>query len=260
MKHILLIGLALVLGSNCFFVRADEAPLAQMETGQRELCVLLAKANPNSFNSNSPALPRSGNDFSPYLTKSENIRLAELLRIPEIAKTVTCELALAAVKQRQLDDSLPGFQYNALMDLVNQRWPHDAAVIAFYREAMATRGEVAIFDLFSPLPGIWDDSLLEPVIHMMEKKWDEWDGKIAELQKQLDALGSALQFIRTNQVDTAPYEMMTPEAVQRISTEGTRGWRVSWRHQTPKDAAVIKGGQLVIIVHDSGKIEKVFSE
>jgi hypothetical protein len=82
---------------------------------------------------------------------------------------VTREQVLAAVKQRQLDNSLPGFQYNALMDLVNQRWSRDEAVIAFYREALATRGQVAIFDLFSPLPGIWDDSLVEPVIRVIEE-------------------------------------------------------------------------------------------
>jgi hypothetical protein len=409
-----IVCLAIVLSGNCFFVRADEPTPAQLETEQRELCVLLVKASPNSFNTNPPALSQSGNDFSPYLTKSENNRLAELLRSPEITKAVTREQALAAVKQRQLDDSLPGFQYNAMMDLVNQRWPHDAAVIAFYSEALAIRGEVAISDLFSPLPGIWDDSLLEPVIHMMEKnastaalvykedapkqvswvvidnalavldrhysvwatnasipprlsavvltmfpsltnaillgprpgnqmwcnavrmlsethdptmiavlrpylkdkamagdggywmvkdnppvracdraaiaikqlvgekgfaheaigmpglpywnvrdsypKWDEWDGKIAELQKQLDALGSALHFIRTNHVDTAQHKMTTPEAVQRISTEGESAWRVSWSPKIPDGAAAIKGGQLVIMVHDSGKIEKVFSE
>jgi hypothetical protein len=161
--------LALVLSGGCFFAQADDPTSTQLETEQRELCALLAKASPNPYNTNRPAVSPSGNDFSPYLTKPENNRLVELLRRPDISQAVTREQVLAAVKQRQLDDSLPGFQYNALIDLVNQRWPHDPAVIAFYYEALATRGEVAIFDLFSPLPGIWDDSLLEPVIRMMEK-------------------------------------------------------------------------------------------
>jgi len=169
MKPKLLLGLALVLSGNCFFVRGEQPPPAQLEAEQHELCALLAKASPNSLNTNSSVAPRRDEDFSSYLTRPENDRLVKLLRDPEVAKMVTREQVLAAVKQRQLDDSLPGFQYNALMDLVNQRWPHDAAVIAFYREALATRGEVAIFDLLSPSPGIWDDSLLEPVIHMMEK-------------------------------------------------------------------------------------------
>src|ERR1022692_1703620 len=137
--------------------------------GQQELCALLAKTSPDSVDTNSLTVSRRDGDFSPYLTQPENERLVELLRDPEIASVVTREKMLAAIKQRQMDDSLPGFQYNAMMDLVNQRWPHDAAVIAFYSEALAIRGEVAISDLFSPLPGIWDDSLLEPVIHMMEK-------------------------------------------------------------------------------------------
>lgn len=410
MKTKLLLGLALALSCIGYRVHADEL----LKTEQQELCALLAKASPNSFNTNSRVLSPSEQDFSPYLTRIENARLVELLRQPEVAKVVTREQALAAVKQRQLDESLPGFQYNALMDLVNQRWPHDAAVIAFYREALATRGEVAIFDLFSPLPGIWDDSLLEPVIHVMEKnaataalfykdnapkqvswvvidnsldvldrhysvweintsipprlskvvltmfpsltrdsapgphpgeqmwcnavamlakthdlamiavlrpflkstgmagdggywmvegnpplracdraaiaikqlltgkdyarepigmpgmpywnvrdsypKWEEWDKKIAELQKQLDALESALNFIRTNHIDTGDYVMATPEAVQRILVGGESAWRISWYHKTPSGAAAIKGGQLVIIVYDSGRIEKGFGE
>ena len=169
MRSKLILCFTFILSGNCFLLPADEPPSRQLETEQRELCALLAKTSPNRLNTNSAALSQSENDFSPYLTKSENTRLAELLRNPGITKAVTRELALAAVKQRQLDDSLPGFQYSALMDLVHQRWPQDAAVIAFYREALATRGEAAISDLFSPLPGIWDDSLLEPVIHVMEK-------------------------------------------------------------------------------------------
>jgi hypothetical protein len=91
-------------------------------------------------------------------------------------------------------------------------------------------------------------------------KWDEWDKKIAELQKQLDALENALDFIRTNQLNTAEYQMTAPEAIQRIPSESASAWRVSWRHKVPAGAAAIAGGQLVIVIHDSGKIERVFSE
>ena len=87
-------------------------------------------------------------------------------------------------------------------------------------------------------------------------KWDEWDKTIAELQKQLDALETALNFIHTNFLDTAEYEMAAPEAIQRIPT----AWRVSWRHKVPAGAAAIKGGQLVIVIHDSGKTKRVMSE
>ncbi len=397
------LALAFVGGAACIY--AASTPLDRVAAEQRELSVLLAKASPSSFGTNSPDLSRRDDNFSPYLTRAENERFVQLLRDAEISAAVTREQALAAVKQRQLDENLPGFQYNALMDLVNRRWPHDEAVIGFYRDALARRGEVAISDLFSPTPGIWDDSLLEPVIAVIEKagkpnqvhwnvvdhalavldrhhsvwetntaipprlskavlamfpsltntavsgprpgeqmwcyalqmlakthdsemipvlrpfltnkgmagdgcywiveanpplracdraaitirqllgernsvepigmpglpywnvresypKWDEWDGKIAELQQQLDALGSALHFICTNHLDTAQQMMTTPEAIQRIpgEGEGASAWRVSWKHKIPVGAAAIKGGQLLIIVHDSGKVEKGFSE
>jgi hypothetical protein len=91
------------------------------------------------------------------------------------------------------------------------------------------------------------------------KRTVDWDGTTAELQQQLDALRSALHFIRTNHLETAQHKMTKP-AVQRISFEDTSAWRVSWRPKTPVGAAAVAGGQLVIMVHDSGKIEKVFGE
>ena len=165
MKPKLILCLALVLSGIGYAVNADES----LTTGQQELCALLAKTSPDSVHTNSPTVFQRDGDFSPYLTQPENERLVKLLRDPEIASVVTREQVLAAIKQRQMDDSWPGFQYNALMDLVNRRWPHDPIMIAFYHEALATRGEAAIMDLFSPLPGIWDDSLLEPVVQVIEK-------------------------------------------------------------------------------------------
>lgn len=146
----------------------------QLEAQRQELCTLLAKASPNSLHTNPPDMSggQSG-EFSPYLTESENAQLLKLLRDPEVAKAMPRELALAALKQREMDGSLPSFQYNALMDVVSQRWPHDPAVIAFYHEALAKRGDEAIFELWSPLPGVWDDSLLEPVVRLIEKTASE---------------------------------------------------------------------------------------
>ena len=181
----ILLLLVLALSGACYFVRADELPHTQLETEQHELCALLAKASPNSFHTNSPGVSRRDGDFSPYLTKLENARLVKLLCDPEVSKVVTREQALTAIKQRQIDGSLPGFQYNALMDLVNQRWPHDPAVIAFYREALATRGDAAIFELWSPQPGVWDDSLLEPVVSLIEKtaSWIVMDNALSVLDQ-----------------------------------------------------------------------------
>lgn len=74
------------------------------------------------------------------------------------------------------------------------------------------------------------------------------------------AVETALNFIRTNQLGTLQHDLTVPEAVERVSIEGASAWRVSWQHKIPAGAAAIKGGQLVIVVHDSGKIEKAFSE
>jgi hypothetical protein len=71
-----------------------------------------------------------------------------------------------------------------------------------------------------------------------------------------DAVKSALNFVRSKHLDTSPYELAAPEAVQRISIAGEMAWRVSWRHKTPTGAPAIAGGQLIVIIRDSGRIEK----
>jgi HEAT repeat protein len=166
-----LLCLALTLSGNLLVSRADELTNvdSQVVAEQGELCQLLAKASPGASHGNLSAAPRTGSEFSPYLSESENERLLDLLRNPDVAEVVTRDQALAALKQRQLDNSLPNLQHDALMDLVNRRWPHDAVVISFYRDAFGSRGETAISDLFSPLPGVWDDSLLEPVVQFIGK-------------------------------------------------------------------------------------------
>jgi hypothetical protein len=174
-----ILSLALVLSGGFWTARADEpgpiqpsfAGNIQLEAQGKELCALLVKASSNPLRTHSAVLSRSQpGEFSPNLTEPENARLLQLLRDPKVADTMPLVLALAAVKQRELEGSLPGCQqYDALMDILNRRWPHDPVVIAFCREALATRGNEAIFELWSPLPGIWDDSLLEPVVRLIEK-------------------------------------------------------------------------------------------
>jgi hypothetical protein len=178
MKFKIMLGFALVLSGGIWTAQADEpGPIprtaessVQLEAQQNELCALLVKAGRNSSRSNEKARVRSQpGDFSPNLTEPENARLLKLLCDPKVAERMPLELALAALRQREAEESLPGGQYNALMDVVNRRWPHDPVVIAFFREALAVRGPAAIFELWSPQPGIWDDSLLEPVVRLAEK-------------------------------------------------------------------------------------------
>jgi hypothetical protein len=178
MKFKIILSLALLLSGGFWTARADEpAPIqpsfagnVHFEAQRKELCALLVKAGSNILLTNSAAGSQSQpGDFSPNLTELENAHLLQLLRDPKVAETMSRELAMAALKQRELEGSRPSFQYYALMDVLNRRWPHDPVVIAFCREALATRGREAIFELWSPLPGIWDDSLLEPVVRLIEK-------------------------------------------------------------------------------------------
>lgn len=185
LKPKLLLCLALVLSGGRCLVQADSPPTAQLEAEQRELSALLARASLAGSQSNSPAISRRDGDFSPYLTELEDERLTSLLRDPDVSNIVTREQALAAINRRLIDGSLPGFSYDALMDLVNRRWPHDPAIIAFYREALTSRGDAAISDLWSPQPGVWDDSLLEPVVSLVEKttSWMVLDDALSVLDQ-----------------------------------------------------------------------------
>jgi len=184
MRRKMILSLALAM-SGAYCGAADELSPAQIEAEKHELSALLAKASPNNFQTNSPAGSRRDSDFSPYLTTEENDRLAKLLCDPEVSIIVTPEQALAAIKQREIDGSMPGGQYNSLMDFVNRRWPHDPTIIAFYREALASRGDAAIIELWSPQPGVWDDSLLEPVVSLVGKttSWIVIDNALSVLNQ-----------------------------------------------------------------------------
>jgi hypothetical protein len=79
---------------------------------------------------------------------------------------MTLELALAGLKARQENRAfqmLPDSPVHA----VNERWPKDRAVIAFFQEAIISRAEAAIVDL-ARMPNVWDDSFVEFLISAVE--------------------------------------------------------------------------------------------
>lgn len=145
-------------------------PDKQTASRQAELAGLLAKTVPN-------AEPKaggvgSGKPFSPYLNPGENARLSELLMMPEVTQAVTLEQALATLKQCELDDPLMDYAdtYGRFMSMVTERWEHDPRLIAFYQEALASRSNAAIMELFSPMSGVWDDSFVEPLVEGVETR------------------------------------------------------------------------------------------
>lgn len=78
--------------------------------------------------------------------------------------------ALAVIKQHQLNPDLPCPRYREFKEYINLRWPHHPKVIAFYREALTTRPAGTIEDLWSPTPGVWDDSFFDLIVKFIENE------------------------------------------------------------------------------------------
>lgn len=165
----LLLSAVFVPAQDAVRVPVKSSLAEEVASNQAELKRLLAKACSLIVSTNPPAPPSGGTEtFSPYLTASENMRLHALLLDSQVTQALTVEQALMAAKQRQIEGPT-SFQFHNLMALLNQRWPHDPATITFFREALATRGAVALKDLANPLSNAWDKSFTIPVVEFMER-------------------------------------------------------------------------------------------
>jgi hypothetical protein len=71
-----------------------------------------------------------------------------------------------------------------------------------------------------------------------------------------NALETARTYLDASKTDLSRYDMSKPEGIQEIQIQGQKAWRVSWRL---RDFAG-KGGQLVVIVAESGKCEQGWGE
>jgi len=70
------------------------------------------------------------------------------------------------------------------------------------------------------------------------------------------ALRVAREHLAAQSVDTTRHDMSNPEDIQEIVIQGRRAWRVSWR---PKGFSG-KGGQLIVIVDESGTCSQGWGE
>ena len=70
------------------------------------------------------------------------------------------------------------------------------------------------------------------------------------------ALQTALAYLETNNTDLSRHDMSQPEAVQEIQIQGRKAWRVSWKLRNFTG----KGGQLIVIVDETGKTEQGWGE
>ena len=128
-------------------VTAQTASAPQLDASQQEAVNLLQRS------------------LSSRLSVPEQERLQTLLRRRETASGVPLQLVLAVVEQRQLAHS---FEMSEVVGLVNVYWREEPAVIAFYRDALVSRGPDALADLavFSGTP--WDSSFIEPLIDLID--------------------------------------------------------------------------------------------
>lgn len=102
---------------------------------------------------------------APPLSTAEVDRMRLLLMTPTTSQTITLNQALAALKQGQLSGKS---QSGEVLGVVLRRWPNNPEVIAFYREALASRVPAALADIFAGIP--WDDSFIQPVSGSWKKR------------------------------------------------------------------------------------------
>jgi hypothetical protein len=70
------------------------------------------------------------------------------------------------------------------------------------------------------------------------------------------AMETARAYLDTNKTDLSRHDMSKPEGIQEIQIQGKKAWRVSWKLNNFTG----KGGQLIVIVTESGKCEQGWGE
>ncbi len=70
------------------------------------------------------------------------------------------------------------------------------------------------------------------------------------------ALKVATDYLGEQKADTTRHNMSRPEAIQEIEYHGKKAWRVSWKLKNFSG----KGGQLVVIVYETGQCEQGWGE
>jgi hypothetical protein len=109
------------------------------------------------------------NDLNLPVADTERLRVLLLRSKPANPNAVPLDLALEVLKLRQTRDS---FQLDEVKTFVFQHYRQDSRVIAFYRDALATRGQTAVADLWGVDYEPWDQSFIEPVIAVAQAPRD----------------------------------------------------------------------------------------
>lgn len=84
------------------------------------------------------------------------------------------------------------------------------------------------------------------------------------MTKKIATPETALQAAKTcldeKKVDVSQHEMTKPESIQKFQVRDRNGWRVSWKLKLKDGQLAVKGGQIVVIVHEDGTCEQRWGE
>ena len=106
-------------------------------------------------------------DPSNPLSLADGVKLRALLGMSEVRASLPIDDVLAANRRRQQSEW--DFEYSEMRGILFERFQTDRKVVAFYQEALRERGPAAIRDLSDRGSPPWDDSLLEPIVSLLER-------------------------------------------------------------------------------------------
>lgn len=147
------------------------------------------------------------------LTLAQRVKLRTLLQIPEINESIAIDEVLAAAGRRQ---SMRSFEISELTTVIFHRWQTEPKVVDFFQEALRYRGPQAIADLSMSAKPPWNDSLLEPIVSLVERTSQERSAKSWEQKTTISGALAYLDRTHTNWRDDPSISLRLGAAVLRF--------------------------------------------
>lgn len=181
----------------------------QMDALKRQTSALLERA----FVTNNP------------LTLAEQVKLRALLQTSEINKSIAIEEVLAAAGRRQRAQR---FELSELATIILHRWQTEPKVVGFLDDALRDRAPGAIADLSMSAKPPWDDSLLEPIVSLVERISQERSAKPWELQITIERALAYLDRTHTQWGGDPAISPRLSSAILRFSPVPEPGGMYRW--------------------------------
>jgi hypothetical protein len=150
------------------------------------------------------------NPLSPVL----QLKLRTLLGMSEVRASLPIDDALAANRRRQQREQ--SWELSELRGVLFDRWQTDPKVVAFYQEALRERGPAAIDDLSERGDPPWDNSLLDPIVSLLERISREPSSRPWEQQATMNRALEYLDRTRTRRQDDPAIASRLGAAVLRV--------------------------------------------